>query len=338
MAKDDYSYSIVQRNKRRGIMTWYARIYNIKEQTTRYVSLKTTKKGEATALLAEKVTSREFEEPEGERLTFRKAIVKFLDKCEMNGVTQGSILAYRLALTAFDPLADMEVVGTPAETVYGVFNNSFSELSTASFNNRKVVCSSLYNYLIDDLELSIRNPFKKLKAKKMVPVKRTSFWTLQQVEAILDNAPSCRHRLFYAFMAYAGLRFSEAKKLKREDIMDGKIYVVGKGKKIAFIPIGEKLRNEMEIFDVQESGIEYNFQSVASKYTFGTTVKRAGAGDDARCSFHRLRHSFGSNLIRAGANVKAVQLLMRHSSIQTTLNIYAHLLDGDLLDSVNLLR
>ncbi len=54
-------------------------------------------------------------------------------------------------------------------------------------------------------------------------------------------------------------------------------------------------------------------------------------------NFHRLRHSFGSNLIRAGANIKAVQLLMRHSNIQMTLNVYSHLLDSDLSQTLALI-
>ena len=52
---------------------------------------------------------------------------------------------------------------------------------------------------------------------------------------------------------------------------------------------------------------------------------------------HRFRHSFASNLIRSGVNIKVVQQLMRHESIQITLNTYSHLLDYDLSDAIEAL-
>ena len=43
---------------------------------------------------------------------------------------------------------------------------------------------------------------------------------------------------------------------------------------------------------------------------------------------HECRHAFASLLIDAGANPKAVQTFMGHSKIQTTFDIYGHLLPG----------
>lgn len=49
---------------------------------------------------------------------------------------------------------------------------------------------------------------------------------------------------------------------------------------------------------------------------------------------HRLRHSFASELLRNGTNPRAVQELMRHSSIDTLFDHYAHVLRSDLKDAV----
>jgi integrase len=40
--------------------------------------------------------------------------------------------------------------------------------------------------------------------------------------------------------------------------------------------------------------------------------------------FHRLRHTYTSNLLSGGAEPKEVQELLGHSSVETTMNIYAH--------------
>jgi integrase len=45
-------------------------------------------------------------------------------------------------------------------------------------------------------------------------------------------------------------------------------------------------------------------------------------------TLHECRHTFASLLIDAGANPKAIQTFMGHSKIQTTFDIYGHLLPG----------
>jgi integrase len=66
------------------------------------------------------------------------------------------------------------------------------------------------------------------------------------------------------------------------------------------------------------------------------TIRRAQAVEAAGrepqsltpITLHECRHTFASLLIDAGANPKAVQTFMGHSKIQTTFDIYGHLLPG----------
>lgn len=53
-------------------------------------------------------------------------------------------------------------------------------------------------------------------------------------------------------------------------------------------------------------------------------------------SWHSLRHSTCTRLIRAGANLRAVQRQLGHSSLAIT-EVYAHVEDDQLLATVNLL-
>lgn len=64
---------------------------------------------------------------------------------------------------------------------------------------------------------------------------------------------------------------------------------------------------------------------------FAGAVKRAGI---PRITPHDLRHAAASFAVSAGANVKAVQKMLGHSSAAMTLDTYADLFDGDL-DSVS---
>ncbi|MGC7152983.1 tyrosine-type recombinase/integrase [Paenarthrobacter ureafaciens] len=60
---------------------------------------------------------------------------------------------------------------------------------------------------------------------------------------------------------------------------------------------------------------------------FASAVKRSGV---PRITPHDLRHSAASFAVSAGANVKAVQKMLGHSSAAMTLDVYADLFDGDL--------
>ncbi len=64
---------------------------------------------------------------------------------------------------------------------------------------------------------------------------------------------------------------------------------------------------------------------------FGSAVKRSGV---PRITRHDLRHSAASSAVSAGANVKAAQKMLGHSSSAMTLDVPADLFDGDL-DSVS---
>jgi integrase len=52
---------------------------------------------------------------------------------------------------------------------------------------------------------------------------------------------------------------------------------------------------------------------------------------------HDLRRTFGNWLVQAGADIRRVSELMRHSDIRVTASVYAHLAPGDLADAVEVL-
>lgn len=319
------SITLVQKNKSKGIMTWYARVPDPnKKNCIHFFSLGTNSKSEAKIVMQERLKAGEFDlKEEAETMTLGEAAVKFEQYERAKGVKPGSIDAFIRGIRSLESLFDRPVVSLSAKELNESFMANTSGNSSRTYMNKKTIVSTFFNFVVDVLEILPKNPIKKAIPKRKVNKAHRDFWTSEQVDRIIANAPDAQTRLLWSFMAFAGLRASEAKAMRPEKIYGGKIHVVGKGDKQATIPVCPRLQREIDRF-----GGEWVFS--ASQYTLEKVAKKAiPEGFPGKAHPHRFRHSFGSNLIRAGVNIKIVQTLMRHENISLTLDTYGHILDTD---------
>ena len=86
---------------------------------------------------------------------------------------------------------------------------------------------------------------------------------------------------------------------------------------------------------VSEKGTPVNRRNV--NRTLKSMLKKAEC-EVRDASVHDLRHSFGSELIKKGSDIKVVSTLLGHADISTTYNIYIHVLDEQCVDAVNVLN
>lgn len=149
--------------------------------------------------------------------------------------------------------------------------------------------------------------------------------TEKQLQAILRACPGSKKgeelRKAIQISYYSGLRLEEVLGLNPEDIKvngDGmvKLRVSGKGDKYrsAYLPREQiKLVEGFPGFSINSRYIKTNMQRIREK--IGLNV-----------SFHKLRHSFASNILNAGGNIKLLQELLGHSNLATT-SVYLHTVD-----------
>lgn len=163
--------------------------------------------------------------------------------------------------------------------------------------------------------------------------------TESEIEALLSvpdaTAPlGLRDRAMLELMYAAGLRVSELVDLPSTavNLRQGVLRVTGKGSKERLVPLGEESQHWLEKYLAESRPVLAGKRSLAplfidpdgrapSRQSFWGLVKRyAGAAgiDPARISPHGLRHSFATHLLNRGADLRALQLLLGHSSLSTT--------------------
>lgn len=149
-----------------------------------------------------------------------------------------------------------------------------------------------------------------------------------------------RNRTILETMYGCGLRVSEVISLRLSDLFfdEGFIRVVGKGSKERFVPIHKQAQKYISFYikDIR------SHIPVDKKYEDTLFLNRRGKGLSRQMIFmflkdlaikaqigkkispHTLRHSFATELLKRGADLRAIQQILGHESITTT-EVYVHL-------------
>jgi len=174
---------------------------------------------------------------------------------------------------------------------------------------------------------------------KRAPQREINFLVPEEMEVLFRAADRSKNHLLsplIRFLAETGLRRSEALNLKWTDIdrAGGFIHIRksknGRARRIPLVDEAwraiERLYGRSEYVFVDRSG-KRPHEDVFLK-PLRTAARKAGI--EKRIDLHTFRHSYGSNKLRAGWGLKKVSMLLGHSDISITANVYAHLTDGDL--------
>jgi len=195
----------------------------------------------------------------------------------------------------------------------------------------------LHNNIVDN------NPFKNIRNPKK-DKKLPNFLQHDELQNIFDsidinNPLGIRNRLIIELLYATGIRVSEltSLKLKDIDIQNKEIRITGKGNKQRIVYFGDyakkylslylnESRNELlnsntsEFLLINNKGTELTSRGV--ELIVNEVVKKAALKHNI--SPHVLRHTFATDLLNNGADLKSVQELLGHESLSTT-QIYTHI-------------
>ncbi|MBI5578783.1 MAG: site-specific integrase [Deltaproteobacteria bacterium] len=207
--------------------------------------------------------------------------------------------------------------------------------------NRALSC--LRHMLVKAVEWDMlrRNPFEdggQLHKRENNEILR--FLTEDEIRRLLAECKGYMHDLVTCALN-TGMRKTEMLTLRWDQIRDGLIYLTQtKSDTRREIPVNEDLaevfkgirkreglRSEF-VFTHKETTVE-NY----ANYAFRGACRRAGI---VNFRFHDLRHTFASHFIMRGGDLKALQEILGHSDIKTTMR-YAHLSKAHKAKAINLL-
>jgi site-specific recombinase XerD len=265
---------------------------------------------------------------------------------------------YHLYLERFIEFAeDIEVAKITSETIrkYRLWLNRYKNyndepLSTLTQSYHLIALRGFLNYL-SGRDIASLSPEKVSLPK--VSRKQVTFLHYDEIERLLaqiavDSEAGLRDRAIIELLFSSGLRVSELINLDRDHINTKRreFMVRGKGKKDRPIFISqaaaEHVTNYLSARDDSLPPLFISYSRNAAATTSGDYRRLSArsvqriishyarlAGITKHVSPHTMRHSYATDLLMNGADLRSVQSMLGHSNISTT-QIYTHVTDEHL--------
>lgn len=286
------------------------------------------------------------------------AIQRFLEMMAAEkGASQNTLAAYGRDLEQF-----LETAGADVRKITRSDISAFmQELSSVRHLAPKTVARKLsavrefFKFLYSEKEIKTNPAVNLLSPKQEKPLPK--FLTNNEVKQLIDaaaadNRPAHRRMAVMLELMYAcGLRVSELVSLPENCINFDKkqILVRGKGSKERIVPVADRaLEAVSDYLTYREVFLKAGRRSIwlfpsktsvsghLTRDAFFKNIKDVAVKakiSPAKVSPHVLRHSFATYLLNHDADLRSVQKLLGHESINTT-EIYTHIVSDKLMQTV----
>ena len=271
------------------------------------------------------------------------------------GLSLNSIVSYENdTLSLKNYILDNKIKESPIECTPDTLNsfiyNSSKKNSPRSQARKISGLKSFFKFLVFEGYLK-SSPMSNIESPKLGR-KLPDILNVEEISQMISSINikekfGQRNKTIIEILYGTGIRVSELIELKISNIFfkENLIRVLGKGDKERFVPIGLKakksiidyINNDRKCQKIEESSndilILSKYGKKITRHMIFTLIKNISkkSGITKKISPHTFRHSFASHLLKNGADLRTIQLILGHENITTT-EIYTHLDSKHLLN------
>ena len=271
------------------------------------------------------------------------------------GLSLNSIVSYENDILSLkNYILDNKIKESPIECTPDTLNsfiyNSSKKNSPRSQARKISGLKSFFKFLVFEGYLK-SSPMSNIESPKLGR-KLPDILNVEEISQMISSINmkekfGQRNKTIIEILYGTGIRVSELIELKISNIFfkENLIRVLGKGDKERFVPIGLKakksiidyINNNRKYQKIEESSndilILSKYGKKITRHMIFTLIKNISkqSGITKKISPHTFRHSFASHLLKNGADLRTIQLILGHENITTT-EIYTHLDSKHLLN------
>ena len=271
------------------------------------------------------------------------------------GLSLNSIVSYENDIISLkNYILDNKIKESPIECTPDTLNsfiyNSSKKNSPRSQARKISGLKSFFKFLVFE-EYIKSSPMSNIESPKLGR-KLPDILNVEEISQMISSINikekfGQRNKTIIEILYGTGIRVSELIELKISNIFfkENLIRVLGKGDKERFVPIGLKakksiidyINNNRKYQKIEESSndilILSKYGKKITRHMIFTLIKNISkkSGINKKISPHTFRHSFASHLLKNGADLRTIQLILGHENITTT-EIYTHLDSKHLLN------
>ncbi|MBQ1392887.1 MAG: tyrosine-type recombinase/integrase [Lachnospiraceae bacterium] len=278
-------------------------------------------------------------------------IKKYLEYCNnQKRLDKKTLKAYKIDLRQFsEQTSSQEIAQITFKTLEDYIAKLHQQYKPKTVKRKIAALKAFFHYL-EYKDIILQNPFNKIQVHFREPVILPKTIPLHTVETFLttiykqrNNAKTdyqkrnaLRDAAVAELLFATGIRISELCTLKSNDVnlIDGTILIYGKGGKERRIQIGNdaviRILKEYKInFNTEIKNCNHFFANQSGKALSDQSVRRmikkysSLANIDLHITPHMFRHTFATCLLDTGVDIRFIQEMLGHSSINVT-EIYTH--------------
>lgn len=205
---------------------------------------------------------------------------------------------------------------------------SLNEKQKINWRTSKMYVAGLryyWTHLLDNPEFANKIPYPK--EHPSIP----KILSREELKIFFNACNNDKHRVMFRLMYSSGLRRNELRHLKIQDLetKDNKCrirVVKGKGKKDRYTVLSISVLNDLRAYFIKYQPKIYLFNGrkkgqMISEGAMSHALKNARkrSGIDREINMHILRHCFATHCLEHGMYIKRLQMLLGHSSLNSTL-------------------